>query len=556
MKNTKFFIISVAFLTLFSCSDFLEEEAISTTTADALYSTNEGIESLVNACYAPTRKWYGKYTGFLLTEAGTDEFLMGGWAGDYIGFYTYNTNLQGSEKPFNHIWTAFYKGINASNAAISRIPNSELPEATKATRLGEIHFLRALYYYHLVETFGPLPIKLDETRTPVLEATRTPVDQVYTQIFSDMEVALANLQDKVAPGGGRVIKPAVEAFLSKLYLTRGMDQEALDMAKNVINNYGFQLNTDFATMWNMDNSDANINRESIWFVNYTANNNLNDIPRSDPLGFMWLWEGGNHGHLFFTPYYYNARPGLNISLEYDRPLNHLAPSQYLLNLYDESIDSRYKGTFRDTWVANDPGSLPSGVALGDTILYVSKKVLSDEYKNSKPYQILDTDDIYAANGGLGGDKTMYIQMNKFTDNTRSDVNVVESKRDAIVFRLSEMYLIAAEASMKLGNTSEAANYINVVRKRAAIPGKEADMEISAADVNIDFILDERAREFAGEQLRWFDLKRTGKLAEHLNKYNKEAAVNFKDYHYLRPIPQVEIDVIQNKEDFKQNPGYN
>lgn len=556
MKKTKFFLILMISLLVFSCSDFLEEKAVSTTTADALYSTQDGIESLVNACYTVSRKWYGKYTGYLLTEAGTDEFVIGGWAGGYSGFYTYNTNLQGSEKPVVHIWGVLYKGINACNAAISRIPSSPIPESIKSIRLGEAHFLRALYYYHLVETFGPLPIKTDETTSPVLEATRSSVDDVYKLIFDDLDIALTNLDGQVKPAGGRVIKPAVEAFLSRLYLTRGMDQKALDMAKNVINNYDFKLNNDFAAMWKMSNSDANINKESIWFVNYTANNIYNDIPRSDALGFMWLWEGGHHGHLMFNPYYYNARPGLNISLEYDRPLNQIAPSKYLISLYNEDIDSRYKGTFRDTWLANNPANLPAGVKIGDIILQVSNKVVTQAEKAAKPYQLLGTNDIYDSNGSLGGDKTMYIHMNKFGDNTRSDINVIESKRDAIVFRLAEMYLIAAEASMNLNKKEDAANYINVVRRRAAFPGKEINMEISANDVNIDFILDERSREFAGEQLRWFDLKRTGKLQDRLNLYNKEAAINFKSYHYLRPIPQVEIDVVQNKEDFKQNPGYN
>lgn len=556
MKKSKYILISMISLLMLSCSDFLEEKAISSTTADALYSTEDGIESLVNACYTVSRKWYGKYTGYLLTEAGTDEFVMGGWAGGYVGFYTYNTNLQGSEKPVNHIWTAFYKGINACNAAIARIPASPLSESTKKVRLGEIHFLRAFYYYHLVETFGPVPLQLEETKSPILVGTRVSVNDVYAQIFSDLDIALVNLNEQLTPAGGRVIKPAVEAFLSKLYLTRGMNQEALDMAKNVINNYDFELNNDFATMWKMSNSDANSNKESIWFVNYTANNNFNDIPLRDALGYMWLWEGGHHGHLWFTPYYYNARPGLNISLIYDRPLNQLAPSKYLISLFNEQIDSRYKGTFRDTWLANNPSNLPVGVNIGDTIVHVSNKVVTQAQKNAKSYQLLGTNDIYAANGSLGGDKTMYIHMNKFTDDTRSNVNVIESKRDAIVFRLAEMYMIAAEASLKLNKKQDAADYINVVRRRAALPGKQAEMEISASDVTIDFILDERSREFAGEQLRWFDLKRTGKIAERLNSYNQEAAVNFKSYHYLRPIPQVEIDVVQNKDEFKQNEGYN
>ncbi|MDN3668917.1 RagB/SusD family nutrient uptake outer membrane protein [Echinicola jeungdonensis] len=556
MKTLKLFILSITVLLSVSCESFLEEESISTTTADALYSTEEGIESLVNASYTVTRKWYGKFSGYLLSEAGTDQFLMAGWGTGYIGFHTYNSNLQGSEKPIEHIWSATYKGINSCNAAIERIPGSPLSESTKTLRLGEVHFLRAFYYYHLVETFGPVPIRTQETSSPELEATRAPVNDVYDLIFSDLEVALTNLEGQVTPGGGRVIQPAVEAFLARIYLTRGMNQEALNMAEKLINDYDFELNEDYTTMWNMENSDANLNPEAIWFVNYAADNNLNDVPRGDALGYMWLWEGGHHGHLYFTPYYYNARPGLRFSLEYDRPLNQLAPSRYLIELYNDEIDARYEGTFRDTWLANDEGNLPEGMQLGDTVLYVANKVLDPEYKASKSYEILDLNDIYNADGTLGGDKTMYYHMKKFNDDTRSAEGVIESKRDAIVFRLAEMYMIAAEASMKLGNNQAGADYINVVRERAAYPGEEAAMRITADQVNIDFILDERAREFVGEQLRWFDLKRTGKLIERLDKYNVAAAANVEPYHLVRPIPQVELDVVQNKEEFQQNDHYN
>ncbi|WP_187263785.1 RagB/SusD family nutrient uptake outer membrane protein [Pontibacter beigongshangensis] len=67
---------------------------------------------------------------------------------------------------------------------------------------------------------------------------------------------------------------------------------------------------------------------------------------------------------------------------------------------------------------------------------------------------------------------------------------------------------------------------------------------------------ERALELTGEKLRWFDLKRRGKLVERMRKYNPDAAPSIQDYHTLRPLPQIEIDVLQNKEEFKQDPGYN
>ncbi len=81
------------------------------------------------------------------------------------------------------------------------------------------------------------------------------------------------------------------------------------------------------------------------------------------------------------------------------------------------------------------------------------------------------------------------------------------------------------------------------------------MQITGTDVTLDFILDERGREFAGEQLRWFDLKRTGKLVERVTLHNPVAAPFVKEYHNLRPIPQKQIDAVTNKTEFSQNPGY-
>jgi hypothetical protein len=119
-----------------------------------------------------------------------------------------------------------------------------------------------------------------------------------------------------------------------------------------------------------------------------------------------------------------------------------------------------------------------------------------------------------------------------------------------------MYLIAAEAELNLGHSDLAAEYLNVVRERAALPGHESEMRVNPSDVTLDFILDERAREFAGEQMRWFDLKRTGKLVERVQAHNPDAAPYVQAFNALRPIPQRELDAVSNKDEFTQNPGYN
>lgn len=110
------------------------------------------------------------------------------------------------------------------------------------------------------------------------------------------------------------------------------------------------------------------------------------------------------------------------------------------------------------------------------------------------------------------------------------MNYTGSVRHGVVIRLAELYLIAAEAELFLNDNASGTSYINEVRRRAAIPGKEAAMKIKPEQLTLDFILDERARELGGEQQRWFDLKRTGKLLERVKAYNPDAKVNIKEHH--------------------------
>ena len=143
-------------------------------------------------------------------------------------------------------------------------------------------------------------------------------------------------------------------------------------------------------------------------------------------------------------------------------------------------------------------------------------------------------------------------MNKWIDNTRPNRQHTQGQRDYVLMRLADAYLIRAEARLKQGNSSGAASDINVIRTRAAWDGKEADMQITAGDVTIYMILEERARELIGEGHRWFDLTRTGKLVE-LTKQHNPTASNIKSHHIVRPIPQDQID--RTSGGYAQNPGY-
>ena len=139
----------------------------------------------------------------------------------------------------------------------------------------------------------------------------------------------------------------------------------------------------------------------------------------------------------------------------------------------------------------------------------------------------------------------YPGIKKFLDDQyNEDYPTAEiSYRDIMVLRLAEMYLIKAEAELATGG--DALKTINQLRAARAIAGK--DNTISGT-VTIETILKERAIELCGEYQRWFDLKRTHTLIDHVKKYNAQASGNIALKHYYRPIPLTELESVTNRGD--------
>ena len=125
--------------------------------------------------------------------------------------------------------------------------------------------------------------------------------------------------------------------------------------------------------------------------------------------------------------------------------------------------------------------------------------------------------------------------------------------DIIILRMAEIYLIAAEANVALGDGATAAQYLNVLRKRAARQGvSESVWKLTSADKEV--VLDEYARELCGEYQRWAVLQRNGALKDRLTKYNKRAAAAFQDHCVWRPMSQTFLQQIDNAEEYGDN-GY-
>jgi len=541
----RLFIAVIALSIFSSCKKQLIENNPSGATVQSLFTTPDGFEAAVNGAYTYNRSIYGKEEGMALLEMGTDIWAAAANAGSSgtNGVYPQPAliNYQGLDATNvwvkTNMWQVCYTAINLTNTALKYINQAGLSAARRPVLEGELRFLRAWYYWHLVQSFGDVPLNLEPTEALITTATRTSVDKVYEQIFADMNFAVANLPTTTSDYG-RVTKPVAEAFMARLFITRGENQKASNYANSVIKNYGFKLLSNYADLWNMNNQK---NSEVLWAVNYSTNLTFN--------------AGSNLTHALFLMEY-NTQPGMIRDIANGYPYIRYMPTQFLLNLYTEQDDARYNASFKSVWLANQPDASkrPAGMNIGDTAILVSKYAIPAAQRVGKKYKIYDVSDVYNTTG-VPKDRSHYISLKKFDDPTRPTDATLESSRDAFIIRLAEMYLIGAEAQFKLGKLDSAAYFINTIRTRAAVSGHAAAMQVTTGQINLGFILDEWAREFAGEQMRWMVLKRTGKLVERVKKYNPDVAPNIQDYHVLRPIPQAQIDALTNKADFKQSPGY-
>lgn len=531
-----------------ACDSYLEEDPVSLATADSYYSTIEGLQDGLNGCYPYLRNYYGTEGIFFVTEIGTDINTNGyGGVKNHPSFNTYDQNLNSTSNFFTTFWNSFYKGINQCNTIVKRAPGvNGVSEEEKLQYIGEARFLRANYYFLLVQMWGDVHFSLEETSGVETEAYRTPVETIYNEgILPDLEYAVAHLPDPITNNVdfGRPNKATAEALLARVELTLGNWSKAEQYANNVINNYNYSL-VPLNELWDYYNQD---NAEIIWSIQYGT----------DPL----VNGQGNQSHNYFV-WDYTRNPAMERDIENGRPYQRCMPTNYYLDIWNPEADARFDASFKTVWIANKYGTINGqSVMPGDTAIKIVLHPVDDAIQQSAPYWYIDYNGEDVTNQSdklqIGGESrrrwpSFY---KKYYDPARLDMNDNNGTRDFIVIRLAEMYLIAAEAAMNQNENDVAAQMITKLRERAVIPGKEAEMAVTRDDINLDFILEERARELGGECHRWYDLKRTGTLLERVKLYNVDAAPNIQEYHLLRPIPQTQIDRVSNPGDFPQNPGY-
>lgn len=583
MKNKSIYTVCLVIImvAIFASCKKLNEYNPSGSTSDAVWSTPEGMLTLVNATYADQRNYYGKEDAVLMSEGGTDLWFNANKASYANQLTRYESFTPASSGTNRNTFRTFYKALNLCNAGIERIRNVPYPTITERNqREGELRFMRAFYLWHIVEFYGGVRLKTTETKEPELTAVRSSVAEFYNVIIEDLQFAKDNLPVSWGNEYSRASKKSAygllaRAALSRAYYSTGSEAQtyftmARDIAKEAIDKkveLKVNLATDYASLWNPANN-KNIGKDNGESM-YTISNTPNNLPSNYD-------NNGNRMHLWYLMQYSGKIAGLIQSLDYGNDgQRRLQATLTLLDYFDETKDGRYNASFQEVWLANvnytwtaadatrygkDASIVGRQVRAGiDTMLLVTKKSIDNE--STKPYLISDRDSTYfTATTRAIKSPINFVALKKFAYPNRTAPNSQPGFNDIFLIRFAEMYMIAAEAEFQLGHADLAAGYINTLRTRAAIKtpvDQTAAMQVLPGDISLDFILEERAREFAGEQIRWFDIKRmknNNNFATFIKAKNPDITA-VQDYHRLRPVPQEEMDALLNKDEFGQNPGY-
>ncbi|NEU09932.1 RagB/SusD family nutrient uptake outer membrane protein [Flavihumibacter sp. R14] len=504
MINIKrYLIIFTVLVTIMSCSkDFLDVDPQGQLTEIQALSDPNAAEKLVGGVY--NTLYFGEFgnttVGFLYALANdiaSDDADKGSTPSDYPDAAQLdNFTLTAGNGIFNNLWNGHYTAIARANRSIDILEQSTFEESVKNRLLGEVRFLRGLYYFNLVRFFGGVPkvIRVPDPAEGNSDEfqTRATAEEIYQVVLEDLQFAVDNLPLKGATPVGRATKGAAQSYLAKVYLYRKDFQKAYDLSRDVINSGQYSLVPDYALIFRenpVNGAGGNNNSESVFEVQTGINVGETAVSK--------LYSNGQGPR---------GRGGWN-----DLGFGFNSPSQDLANAY-EADDTRKNATIifiTPTLPANSPGTV-----LWDGYRIPSKDSVENDRYNYKAYH------------------SPLLESPQLTNNKDT------KPKNIRLMRYAEVLLINAEAAANLG-LGDATTNLNLVRSRANLP---------ASVGTIDNIWKERRVELAMEHDRFFDLVRQGRASTVLGPKGFVAGRN-----EVFPIPQSQIDLSGNR--LTQNPGY-
>ncbi|MGO4918069.1 RagB/SusD family nutrient uptake outer membrane protein [Maribacter spongiicola] len=553
-------IIFLALITFFwSCDeDFLEE-----TPEDFLSSVNafnnytDFTASVNNMYFLVRRQFYNR------DENRPFDFLYGTdlvFDGEPGGTQRHGNMVQAYD-PAGDIatthWNLLYKNIAEANTVLERAPLADMTDEEKNDIISQARFFRGFAYNILVTLYGGVPIVTDAIIEPKIDFVRNTREEVLNQVIEDLSFAAANLPSIGEAEDGRIHNLIAQHYLGEAYLALGNNTEAIAALSTVINDGNTGLMTErFGTRsgeepgdvyWDLfrrgNQNRASGNKEALWVIQFEIDVQGGGL-QSSSRGGSYAFERHFGPLLRFAPF--NSWPVGDYTG--GRGIGWGITTEFYTNTVWGGDDSN-PDFVNDIRNANhnfvrvfnrDNSSALAIIAdeIGrDTVWSTETQPRIREFyafptKVTTPYNHPDglyrsSDVPFALTSSAGGTYT-----------------------DQYMLRLAETYLLRAEAYLANNQPGLAADDINVVRNRSNAS------EVSASDVNLDYILDERVRELGLEEKRRLTLMRTNTIYERVIDNNPFYVENGMQPHFnLWPIPADEIEGNRGAE-LVQNPGYN
>nr|MBI1229395.1 RagB/SusD family nutrient uptake outer membrane protein [Cytophagales bacterium] len=575
MKNLH--ITSYIYKLLFSCviitmscdeNAFLEEVPLDFFSPENSFVTFEDYQSAIADLYSRVRRMQSLDMNatyecdFLGTDIAHNARLDATRIGDYDASITPQAEI------VRYHWINWYKVVSNANTIISRIPDSNLNVSEKDAVTAEAKLFRAWAYRFLAHLYGDVPLQLEEIITPKFDFIRNSKETVLRQIVQDCKEAVINLPTLDQALNGKLTKPVAYHLLAETYIALGEYENAVEAANEVIDNSGLALmrerfgslrNQPGDVYWDLfrvnNQNRSQGNTEGIWVIQYELDVLGGALESSGGEGDSRLNRLerciGPASWSLRTPDELSATPnGLGASTLNGggRGVGFIMPTDYYLygiwGLNPED-DNRI--------IVNNPDIRTSEINIVRDFKYTNPK---------SEYFGLSLIDHPGLNWRPGQFFRWYPFPSKITTPGQHPEGLIENAsdltlratagatyRDVYYIRLPETILLRAEAYVKMGDVTSAAADVNLIRSRA-------NARLAAPEeMDIDYILDERARELAFEESRRITLARMDLLVERVRKYNPRNGPQIQEYHRVFPVPFSEIEANKDAE-LGQNPGYN
>lgn len=480
MKYYKFILFIFCLLSVAGCKKYLDKVPLDTINSDNFFRTKEDAINAVNAAYQPLQrpKLYNLRMWTSDIFAGNSVVGAGGGQDGIETVQEANFTTDPSNAGVLDLYRGPYPGILYCNLVIQHVPGMDMDTVLKNRIVGEAKFLRAHYYFILVQYFGDVPlITLPQTPSDDLYPARTPRSKVYDQIIADLQDAIGLLPPRTDYSGadvGRASKGAAVGMLAKVYLTLGRYADVISLCQQVTS-LGYTLNTNYAD--NFDPAHKN-SSESLFEVQYSGTTTYNFFDDLNQASWTSPFMGPRNTTFVGGAYGWNQ------------------PTQEFVDSYEPG-DVRKDLTILYEGCPNFNGNVYSGT--------------------------------YSTTG---------YNVRKFLVPTSVSPQYNTSAEDFPVLRYADVLLMEAEALNETGKTEDARGPLNQVRERASLPDVQSGVSQAAFR---DTVLHERRMELAFEGQRWFDLIRVNNGQYGLDFLHSIGKTNVTTKNLLMPIPQVERD---------------